>query len=125
MIEVVDTDAELDLTSLLQFAPLSATGIRWLIKGLEYSGDAFNSNPSSFWEKKSRDLWWLNGKEFSDFVVSVNQIIEGEFCAFDPVKDELLLSLVISDGTFWCVGGALGERFISHFQLKKLQRVEE
>lgn len=118
MIKVEDNNDKLDLYDLIVFLGSVSPEFRWEIYNLEYSGSAFKCEKANVIEKKSKNGIFLSHEDFASFVSTIEQVIEGLFIlreenAFpNKGQKDAVIKVLISDGSFWEVGGKRAHEFI-------------
>ena len=130
MIKVEDTNEDLSLKDLLSFFSGNRfSSCKWEVFDLEYSGCDFNGSSAETMERKSKDGVTLSCEDFLSFVSTIKQVIEGVFVLrsedMNPVPDRraegALIKILISDGSFWEVGGENADEFINSSGLIRIE----
>lgn len=128
MIDVFDNDNKFDLGVLIKKVGDFDSCCVWEVFNLEYSGSDFDDELPELIEMKSKNGIRLNCRDFDCFVRSVNQVIEGVFILREKYDDCVsmdekgsLIKIIISDGSFWEVGGDRAEKFIDAAGLIRVQ----
>lgn len=128
MIKVEDNNRYLDLNNVTKFFGGEFSKCRWEVFDLEYSGHDFYGALANEMEQKSQNGIELSFEEFCYFVSTIEQVIEGVFILREEKvnrvlhrkEENALIKIIISDGSFWEIGGKMADKFIDSVGLIRM-----
>lgn len=129
--KVVKTDKPVDLDVVYTYANSLGKELHWRVFEIEYSGEMYNNMLPGDVEKMSLQGIYFTNNEFSAFIKTINQVIEGTFVCMEPSQYEnlvisknqenALLGVHFYHGSVWEVGGMLASKFAGFSGLKRYE----